>query len=172
MQWRSRCNFSVTSPVNSSQALLQSYLWSWKLACSARDNYGKACPFPAQGWPMSGSRWWFGIAMYPIGGILIWAIGLSLIITESVPVLFGVSKSTIWVAFWMTGFLGLLTPLFLFLDAKSLQNTDWSPDPVVYFTIGLISFLIPPLMLGVALRYLYLRHKNIGLTMDSTVSRE
>lgn len=120
---------------------------------------------------MSGSRWWYGVAMYPIGGALIWTVGLSLNITESVPVLFGFSRSIIWVLFWTTGFMGLFTPIFLYLDAKSLQNTDWSPNPVVYLSIGLIGIFIPPLMLGVTIRYLYLRYRNMGLFMDSTTSK-
>jgi NhaP-type Na+/H+ or K+/H+ antiporter len=55
-----------------------------------------------------------------------------------------------------------VVPIFLYLDARSLQTTDWAPNPLVYFTLGIIGVILSPLIFGVATRYLYLRYKHVG----------
>ena len=111
---------------------------------------------------MTESRWWYGVALFPLISLSYLLIAVLLISTESVPVVFGLVQLSFWGLFWTSALIVFVVPVFLYLDAKSLQTTDWAPNPLVYFTLGIIGVLLSPLILGVATRYLYLRYKHVG----------
>jgi hypothetical protein len=109
-----------------------------------------------------GSRWWYGVALVPAIVPVTVVVVLLVKLTSSslVAALGAVSIASLWVAHVA---LGLFVPGFLYLDAGSLESTDWSPNAFVFFTVGVVGVLVPPLLLGVTVRYLYLRHDHVGL---------
>lgn len=111
---------------------------------------------------MAESRWWYGVAIPPLVSFSYLLIALALKLTESVPILFGVVQLSFWALFWTNAVVVLAVPVFLYLDAKSLQGSDWTPNPFVYFSLGLVGVLLSPLIYGVAVRYLYLRYRRVG----------
>lgn len=112
---------------------------------------------------MTESGWWYGVALLPLISLSYLLIAVLLIMTESVPIVFGLVQLSFWGLFWTNALIVLVAPIFLYLDAKSLQTTNWAPNPLIYFTLGIIGILLPPLIYGVATRYLYLRYRHIGL---------
>lgn len=111
---------------------------------------------------MTESRWWYGVAVPPAVSLSYLVVAVLLVLTESVPIVFGLVTLSFWGLFWTNALVVLLVPVFLYLDAKSLQTTDWAPKPFVYFTLGIVGILLPPLIYGVTTRYLYLRYRHVG----------
>lgn len=111
---------------------------------------------------MTETRWWYGVALYPLILLSYLLIAVLLILTESVPIVFELVQLSFWGLFWTNALVVFVVPVFLYLDARNLQTTDWAPNPLIYFTLGIVGLLVPPLILGVALRYLYLRYRRVG----------
>ena len=112
---------------------------------------------------MSKSGWWYGVALLPLISLSYLLIAALLILTESVPILFSLVQLSFWGLFWTNTLIILVVPIFLYLDSKNLQTTNWAPNPLVYLTLGIIGIFIPPLIYGVTTRYLYLRYRHVGL---------
>lgn len=131
------------------------------------------------------SRWWYWIVAYPVVTLLfvplaliLGTIGLAPYIVVSPDPL---PQPLLGVAFGLLGLvvgvlllilvLGSLAvfvmfPVALYMDSRavSMAEYEWKPDPLLYGILGVVQFIVTPLVgLIVALYYLYQRHEHVGV---------
>ena len=109
------------------------------------------------------SHWWYGVALLPLVSFSYIVIAMLLKLTGSPAFVYGIASLSVGGLFLTNIVVLFLLPVFLYLDARNLQNTNWAPDPFVYFTLGVVGLLLGPIIYGVATRYLYLRCKHVGV---------
>lgn len=129
------------------------------------------------------SRWWYWIAAYPIVALLALPFAFVLLLVFVVPIVvldaagghaaapfvLGVILVVAVVAFSFV-MIGLaifvMLPVALYFDAKAVAEGGftWKPDPLVYALVGVLQFIVTPLIgLIVAIYYLYRRHTAVGV---------
>jgi hypothetical protein len=111
---------------------------------------------------MDDSHWWYGVALLPLVSFSYIVIAMLLKLTGSPAFIYGIASLSVGGLFLTNVVVLFFVPVFLYLDARNLQNTNWAPDPFVYFTLGVVGLLLGPIIYGVATRYLYLRYKQVG----------
>ncbi len=131
------------------------------------------------------SRWWYWIVAYPVVTflfiplILIFGlIGLAPFVVISpdpqpqplLGVVFGIVGLIMLLLILVLIFASLavfvMLPVALYMDARAVSRADyeWKPDPLLYGVLGVLQFLVTPLIgLLVALYYLYRRHEHVGI---------
>ena len=112
---------------------------------------------------MDDTHWWYGVALLPLVGFSYIVIAMLLKLTGSPAFVYGIASFSVGGLFLTHVVVLFLLPVFLYLDARNLRNTNWAPDPFVYFALGVVGLLLGPLIYGVATRYLYLRWKHVGV---------
>lgn len=129
------------------------------------------------------SRWWYWIAAYVATSLLFVPFVVLAGVAFLSPVLVAgpgsgpvigapVAFVFLLVALLLLGF-GILAfvvfvglPIALYMDARRVgrADLDWRPDPFVYGGLGLLQFVVTPVVgFLVALYYLYQRHKHVGV---------
>lgn len=129
------------------------------------------------------SRWWYWIVAYPVVALLIIPAILVLGGVALAP-FFAISPDPQPAVGVVVGLLGIaiallllvtllaslavfvVFPVALYMDARVVSKADyeWKPDPVVYGLLGVLQFVVTPLIgLLVALYYLFRRHEHLGV---------
>lgn len=129
------------------------------------------------------SRWWYWIAAYLVVAVLFVpfvAVAAFAFLVPTIVVGPGsgpavgapIAVAALLFAFLVFVFVvaafvvSVLLPVALYMDARRVAQADldWEPDPVVYGALGLLQFVVTPLVgLVVALYYLYQRHEHVGV---------
>jgi len=131
------------------------------------------------------SRWWYWIVAYPVVTflfiplILIFGvIGLAPFVVISpdpqpqplLAVVFGIIGLIMVLLILVLIFASLavlvMLPVALYMDSRAVSRADyeWKPEPLLYGVLGVLQFLVTPLIgLIVALYYLYRRHEHVGI---------
>jgi len=131
------------------------------------------------------SRWWYWIVAYPVVTLLFIPLVIILGVIGLAPYVV-ISPDTqprplLGVAFGLLGLVvGMLLlvlvlvslavfvmlPVALYMDSRAVSKAEymWKPNPLLYGIVGMIQFLLTPLIgLIVALYYLYCRHEHVGV---------
>lgn len=129
------------------------------------------------------SRWWYWIVAYLVATVLFVPLVVLAVLAVVAPVFIagpgtgstiGAPLGLLFVLFALIAFgvavlalvVAVMLPVALYLDARQVARAavDWNPDPVVYGVLGLLQFLVTPLVgFLVALYYLYRRHEHVGV---------
>lgn len=129
------------------------------------------------------SRWWYWIAAYLVATVVFIPLLVIAMLSFMVPVMVvgpgqgpGMSMPIrLFMLLFMLLVFGVLVlsfvvfvmlPVALYMDARQVSRAeiDWEPDPVLYGVLGLLQFIVTPIVgIVVALYYLYKRHEEVGV---------
>lgn len=151
---------------------------------SADDRTERAAPGQAHP-PLDAvdSRWWYWIVAYLVATVLFVPLVVVAVLAVTAPLLLGgpgtepvigAPLGLFVVLFALLTFgiavlafvVAVMLPVALYLDARQVARAtvDWDPDPVVYGVLGLLQFVVTPVVgFVVALYYLYRRHEHVGV---------
>lgn len=127
------------------------------------------------------SKWWYCVAAVPIYaviglvagiiGVVLFLLGIAVDVGGGEGIATGVVVVLIMLGVGIYGLVGLglsiLFPIGVYLDAKTIAESDvsWDPDPVLYLLVSAGSVLLTGFTLSfiVALYYLYRRNQAVGV---------
>lgn len=131
------------------------------------------------------SRWWYWIVAYPVVTLLFIPLAIIFGLIGLVPavvispdpqpqpllgVAFGLLGLIVGVLFLVLILVSLavfvMLPVSLYMDSRAVSKAEyeWKPSPLLYGILGVLQFLVTPLIgLIVALYYLFRRHEHVGV---------